>query len=197
MTPEVARKTRPISREDAANAWERIEPRLEKSGECWLWTRRTNRDGYGQIWCGGATRFAHRVAFVHFNGDTPLELDHLCRNPKCCNPTHLDPVTPRENKARGTGPSSWALRDGTCKAGHPYTEGSYYVWRGERKCRECSRTRDRKEYASDPEKFRARLRAARARNPEKDRARCRDYYARRKLARAAIAALGREVKEGA
>lgn len=165
-TPEeVARieKTRPISREDAAAAWRRIEPRLDRSGECWLWTGRTRQDGYAQVWLRNSQRRVHRIAFAHFRGDTPMELDHLCRNRTCCNPDHLEAVTAQENSARGTGPSSWALRDNTCKAGHPLVEGAYYFWRGERKCRECSRKRDRDEYARDPEKSRARCRAYRER----------------------------------
>lgn len=172
-------KTRAISSGDAAAAWKRIEPRLDTSGECWLWTGRTNHDGYAEVWCGSAYRRVHRVAFAHFRGDTPMELDHLCRNRACANPSHLEPVTSQENNARGTGPSSWALRDGACKAGHPYTEGSFYLWRGARKCRECRRVQDRVGYARDPEKRLARFRSARAKDPEKDRKRCREYYARK------------------
>lgn len=190
MTPEVARKTRPISREDAAEAWTRIEPRLDKSGECWLWTGSKSEEGYGHVWCGGTSRRAHRVVFAQFRGDTTLELDHLCRNPSCCNPAHLEPVTTQENSARGVGPSSWALRDGACKHGHRFVDGSYYVRvDGARQCRECERKRDREAYARDPEKARARRRATRDRNPEKDRVRCRE-----RRARAALAALHREVK---
>jgi hypothetical protein len=29
-----------------------------------------------------------------------LELDHLCENPPCCNPAHLEPVTHAENNRR-------------------------------------------------------------------------------------------------
>lgn len=29
-----------------------------------------------------------------------VEVDHLCFNPSCCNPDHLEAVTPQENKRR-------------------------------------------------------------------------------------------------
>jgi hypothetical protein len=40
----------------------------------------------------------------HF-GSIPenLELDHLCRNPACVRPDHLEPVTHLENLRRGAG----------------------------------------------------------------------------------------------
>lgn len=37
-----------------------------------------------------------------------MQLDHLCRNPACCNPSHLEPVTPKENTRRGNAGKHWA-----------------------------------------------------------------------------------------
>jgi len=68
------------------------------------------------------TRLAHRIAYQLVVGPIPdgLVLDHLChtRDPdcadnancphrRCVNPAHLEPVTRRENIARGRGGDSW------------------------------------------------------------------------------------------
>jgi hypothetical protein len=48
-----------------------------------------------------------------------MQLDHLCRNRRCCNPDHLEPVTSDENKRRGYSPAVLhSLRD-TCLYDHP------------------------------------------------------------------------------
>ncbi len=46
---------------------------------------------------------AHRVAYQLMIGQIGqgLVLDHLCKNRRCCNPEHLEPVTIRENTLRG------------------------------------------------------------------------------------------------
>lgn len=69
---------------------------------CWIWTRQS-RDGYGRIFIDSRPRLAHRVSYEHFIGDIPrdMELDHLCRNTVCVNPTHLEAVSHLENVRRG------------------------------------------------------------------------------------------------
>jgi len=63
---------------------------------CWNWIGRINRYGYfGPIG-------AHRVMYEKLKGKIQdgLQLDHLCRNKKCVNPNHLEPVTQVENSRR-------------------------------------------------------------------------------------------------
>lgn len=46
---------------------------------------------------------AYRAYYMLFIGpiDEGKQLDHLCRNRKCVNPSHLEPVTLKENVRRG------------------------------------------------------------------------------------------------
>lgn len=81
-------------------------------GPCWLWTEGlTPNGGYGVFNVAYSTiQLAHQWSYLYHVGSIPdgLELDHLCRVPKCVNPYHLDPVTPAENKRR-----MWEARHGS------------------------------------------------------------------------------------
>lgn len=130
---------------------------------CWHWTAAVSRrksGNYGKVYCDGKVQYAHRALYELLVGPIPdgLQLDHLCRNPLCVNPSHLEPVTQRENVLRGTSMGAVAARTGCCMAGHPYEPGSYTVWRGGRFCKACAR---RREIKSRPQRNAVR-RAARA-----------------------------------
>ena len=127
---------------------ERIWDKVETPDTCWLWTGAKNDRGYGTVWDleRRSRVYVHRALFQLLVGPIPegLELDHLCRNPGCVNPAHLEPVTHRENVLRGTSPTAFNNRLTHCPAGHPYDEkNTYYPKRGGRMCRECARIRDR------------------------------------------------------
>lgn len=64
------------------------------------------RSGYGKISTPEGPRQAHRVLWEAERGPIPpgLDLDHLCRNRRCCNLDHLEPVTRSENVQRGRSP---------------------------------------------------------------------------------------------
>lgn len=74
---------------------ERFWAKVDRTGECWLWTASTRPDGYGQFSFGGRgdrkVRSAPRVAFELTYGDVPPGLDvlHGCGNRGCVRPTHL------------------------------------------------------------------------------------------------------------
>jgi glucan biosynthesis protein len=76
---------------------------------CWIWRRRLDRYGYGQIEIirrpERRSTKAHIVAYEVWIGPIPpgKEIDHTCRVHACCNPDHLEAVTRKENLDRGIG----------------------------------------------------------------------------------------------
>jgi hypothetical protein len=120
--------------------WAKVDRRAPD--ECWPWLASTLPSGYGQIRRGSTTAYAHRVAYELERGPIPygLVLDHHCRTPACVNPAHLEPVTHRENCARGMAPGQILARAGVCKRGHQLRPGRHPC--GKRHaCLECRRIR--------------------------------------------------------
>lgn len=74
---------------------------IDENG-CWNWQRAIQDNGYGLCSRKGWRKSAHRYSYLAFRGEIPggLQLDHLCRNRKCVNPDHLEPVTSKENVMR-------------------------------------------------------------------------------------------------
>lgn len=115
----------------------------EPNSGCWLWFGACHAGGYGQYRRQGRAWMAHRISYERAKGEIPagMDLDHLCRNPSCINPDHLEPVTRRENVMRGVkfGTYGKRMRRVThCIRGHEFTEQNTYRTReGYRTCREC------------------------------------------------------------
>lgn len=70
---------------------------------CWEYQGKRLVRGYAQIWHEGHHYYLHRVSFEHFVGpiQADMTLDHLCRNPRCFRPDHLEQVTRGDNIRRG------------------------------------------------------------------------------------------------
>lgn len=116
---------------------------------CWIWPGYKTPKGYGTA---GATidgvwkiRSVHRAAYLILVGPIPAnyQLDHLCRNRACFNPSHLEPVMPRENTMRGVGVVTTINAMKThCKWDHPFSkENTRIDKRGGRQCIVCTRAR--------------------------------------------------------
>lgn len=116
----------------------RFWSRVDKTDTCWNWTGGLSH-GYGYTSFDGRVQGAHRVSFQLIAGRIPegLELDHLCRNRRCVNPVHLEPVTSRVNLLRGEGMSAKNAAKTHCPQGHEYTVVNTYLWRGNRLCAAC------------------------------------------------------------
>lgn len=121
---------------------DRFWPKVRKTEACWLWMAYISADGYGRIYVHETRSYsnAHRVAWELVNGTVTegLVIDHLCRNPACVRPSHLEAVSQRENAYRGDSPLVARRWNTHCARGHAYTPANTTLTkRGTRRCRKC------------------------------------------------------------
>jgi hypothetical protein len=117
---------------------------IRSTTDCWTWVGASdNKLGYGRVSVDGANRPAHRVVHEALRGPVNAEtLDHLCRNPPCVNPSHLQPVSIRENTLRGDTIPAKNLRKTHCPRGHLLVMGNLLPSRGIRRvCWTCDANR--------------------------------------------------------
>ena len=127
--------------------WQKVDRPSPYS--CWWWTAGTymERGGYGQFHLDAdhPSVKAHRYSYELLVGPIPegLVIDHLCLNPLCVNPAHMEVVTLAENSRRGFAPEAQRRRTKThCIRGHEFTPENTYLEGGRwRKCRACRRVR--------------------------------------------------------
>ena len=133
-------RARGAREETGVKFWRRFKP---NAAGCWIWTGTVGKNGYGYFWIGAQRKeLAHRWAYEYLRGPVPpdLELDHLCRVPRCVNPRHLEAVTHAENVRR-------ALVKTHCLRGHAFTPENTdrnRIYPYARACKTCRRERARR-----------------------------------------------------
>lgn len=92
-----------IQRHDGT-AEERFWAKVDKTGDCWVWTASVVDNGwgrYGKFYADGKFILAHRFSFQIASGWAPpedIQIDHRCHNTLCVRPDHLRLATPSQNR---------------------------------------------------------------------------------------------------
>ena len=132
--------------EFAARFWMKV--RVAPADSCWEWLASLGGYDYGKFWLGGRNVMAHRVSVMLSGREIPdgWQVDHLCRNTLCVNPSHLEPVTPRENTLRSFGVTAINAVKTHCPQNHPFDEANTYLIPSGagRDCRTCRRNASRR-----------------------------------------------------
>lgn len=120
---------------------------IEVNG-CWIWTAYCDSKGYSRVRIGSHKNnsrimtSAHILMYELFNLiPDNHELDHLCRNRKCINPNHLEPVSHRENVLRGEGLAALNKVKTRCKRNHSFNLENTRWYGNKRYCIACEKLR--------------------------------------------------------
>lgn len=155
---------------DDVRQWIAESITVDDATGCWNWAKPLLPSGYGRVW----GEMAHRLSYQAHVGPIGkgLDIDHLCRNRACVNPIHLEPVTRKDNLARGVGielQKERARQRTHCERGHVMDEANTYVRTsdGIRECRACRLLTNRAKYKSNKDDINARKREWRRKWREK------------------------------
>ena len=116
---------------------QRTRANIRKLGSgCLEWRGARNLRRYGTSSLDGTRWLAHRLAYVWWIGRIPKnrEIHHNCENTSCIEPSHLEAVTPRENKRRAMR-NHFHARKTQCPLGHAYTP--YVIPASRKRVRRC------------------------------------------------------------
>lgn len=115
----------------------------EPNTGCHIWIASVDIAGYGGFCIKDKRIMAHRVAYFLYKGEIPKDfvVDHLCNNPYCVNPLHLEAKTQKENGYRALNSLTTINSLKThCIRGHEFTEeNTFFVKGGGRSCIICTK----------------------------------------------------------
>ena len=118
-------------------------------GPCWVWLggQRNKEHNYGGFWAFGRGWLAHRFSYQLWRGLIPgdLVVDHVCANPYCVAPHHLQVTDRSTNSKYSDGSGKLPLDRSHCPAGHEYTEANTYRGPAPNTYRRCKTCRSEQE----------------------------------------------------
>lgn len=87
---------------------EKFLSKIDRPSEdaCWTWNGCTDKLGYARFRVSAdrskSSKLSHRLSYELSVGPIPKgwHLHHKCENPSCCNPRHLEPLTPRSTSTK-------------------------------------------------------------------------------------------------
>jgi len=124
---------------------------VDKSQDCWIWTRATSGTGYGIFTVKKKLYLAHRWIYQVRKGDLAagIVVRHKCDTRACVRPGHLTEGTYSDNlkdaHKRGRHPGNGYQKKTHCPQGHPYSGDNLgHDIRGHRLCKTCRRKQSRR-----------------------------------------------------
>lgn len=86
-----------MTREDFWQMVDEFNMNTDNITECWEWPHGRNKGGYACVYLEGKTQYAYRVVCLE-EGENGIAM-HICDNPGCFNPWHVQKGTHKKNTA--------------------------------------------------------------------------------------------------
>lgn len=113
----------------------------EPNTGCFIWTGSLFTGDYGRMWVRDKQIMAHRISYFIYKGKIPEDfvIDHICNNPSCINPEHLEAKTQKDNSNRCVGsPTTVNAQKTHCIRGHEFSDENTKRGKNGRRCIKCT-----------------------------------------------------------